>query len=253
MRIDLRTCLLATGLAIGLSSPVVPAAPPSSPVVVVVKVQKPWYAPDFLVVRKMRAALPQYRGIPGLSFKIFTIAQPGGEFGGIYLWRDRASAQTWFSPAWYARVREERGVEPEVRMFDAVLMFDGTMSDDTALATAENAVVTLATYPTRAGTTPEAVRRGLVASSAIERKAPGLLRAYAIDTGQGRVGGAYLWRDRAAAERWFDAAWRKKARELRGEEPRLEWFDAPILMPSSSPSNRAAEDAFRAESERAMR
>jgi heme-degrading monooxygenase HmoA len=248
IRILLFTILLAMAPHIAIAQ----AATPSNPVVVVVKVASPWYAPDFLIVRKMRAALPQYQAIPGLSFKIFTIAQPGGEFGGVYLWRDRVAAEAWFSSAWYARVRKERGVEPEVRIFDALLMFEKKMADDAAFEAMENAVVTLVTQPARDDATPNALRRGLAASLAIERQAPGLLRAYAIDAGQGRIGGVYLWRDRTAAEHWFDARWREKVRALRGEEPRIEWFDAPILMPSALAANRVAEERFRAESEKAL-
>jgi heme-degrading monooxygenase HmoA len=218
----------------------------SGPVVTIVKVAKPWYAPDFLVVRKMRAALPQYQRIPGLTYKIFSLARPGGEFGGIYLWQDRASAEAWFNPAWYRRVKSERGVDADVRMFDAPRIFDRQSSavGPDASASIEDAVVTVVTLPTPTGTTREQTLRGFDAEMATERRAPGLLRRYAIITRDGRFGGAYLWRDEAAAKRWFDAAWQRKLRELYGSEPQVEWFDAPILMPSALPANRDAERAM---------
>jgi heme-degrading monooxygenase HmoA len=251
MRIAIRSLLLATGLGIPAAVANAGQTPSNSshsadPVVVIVKVAKPWYAPNFLVVRKMRAALPQYQRIPGLTYKIFSLARPGGEFGGIYLWQDRASAEAWFNPAWYRRVKTERGVDADVRMFDAPMMLDNISfaTDETSVSSVEDAVVTLVTLPVPAGTAREQTLRGFEAEMAIERRAPGLLRRYAIITGEGRFGGAYLWRDEAAAKRWFDAAWLRKAKELYGREPQVEWFDAPILVPSALPANRAAEHAM---------
>jgi heme-degrading monooxygenase HmoA len=249
----MRAVICALFLAIGATMAAAPVgvdqADPGvgdlhGPVVVIVKVPKPWYAPDFLVVRKMRAALPQYQRIPGLTYKIFSIARPEGEFGGIYLWQDRASAEAWFNPAWYRRVKTERGVDADVRMFDAPRMFDheeSAASADANVSSIEDAVVIVATLPIPAGRTREQVLRGFDAEMAGERRAPGLLRRYAIITGDGRFGGAYLWRDEAAAKRWFDAAWQRKVQELYGSEAQVEWFDAPILMPSTLPANLAAE------------
>lgn len=262
MRTAIRSFMLAVALGVATapamaiqSAPDQPAsdepasdrAAAGGPVVVIVKVAKPWYAPDFLVVRKMRAALPQYQRIPGLTYKIFSIARPGGEFGGIYLWHDRASAEAWFNPAWYRRVKTERGVEADVRMFEAPRMFD-TLSfaagADRVASSRDDAIVTVVTLPTPAGTRHEQTLRGFEAEMALERRAPGLLRRYAIVTGDGRFGGVYLWRDEDAAKRWFDAAWQRKVRELYGSEPQVEWFDAPILMPSALPANRDAGRAL---------
>jgi hypothetical protein len=211
--------------------------------VVVVKVSKPWYAPNMLVVRKMRSAIPQYTAIPGLMFKAFTLARHGGEFGGVYLWRDRASAEAWFAPAWYARVRKERGVEPDVRMFEAPLVFSTPASAAVRPETLENAVVTLVTVPLPSHLDRESLRRGAAAAAKIERNASGLMRKYAL-LGEGRMGGAYLWRDEASARAWFDLRWQTKMRDLYGVAPEVEWLDAPILLPSTAPANQAAERAL---------
>lgn len=249
MRSAIRSLLLAAVLTMPASAataagPVSDSANAGGAVVVIVKVPKPWYAPDTLVVRKMRAALPQYQRIPGLTYKIFSIARPGGEFGGIYLWQDRASAEAWFNPAWYRRVKTERGVDANVRMFDTPRIFDNLSSAASPGATAssfDDAVLTLVTVPMPTGMSREQALRGFDAEMAIERRAPGLLRRYAVLTGDGRFGGAYLWRDEVAAKRWFNATWQRKARALYDSEPQIEWFDAPILMPSTLPANRQAE------------
>ncbi len=249
MRSAIRTLLFATALAMAaLSLPAAEAAPPppkaDGAVVVIVKVPSPWYAPDALIERKMRAALPQYQRIPGLAYKIFSIARSGGEFGGIYLWQDRASAEAWFNPAWFRRVKTERGVEADVRMFDAPRVMDNlaTGAEPAAAASSfDDAVVTVVTVPHPANWSPEQILRGFDTEMAIERRVPGLLRRYALLTGDGRFGGAYLWRDEAAARQWLNAAWQRKVRTLYGSAPQVEWFDAPILMPSTLQANRDAE------------
>jgi hypothetical protein len=231
MRSPLPSILLAAVL--GTSSAAAMAAQPipaAGPVVVIVKVAKPWYAPNWLVERKMRDAVPQYRQIPGLIFKIFSFARPDSEFGGIYLWQDRTTAQAWFGPAWYKRVRDERGVEPDVRMFDATRVFDRTSG--VKLDTVEDAVVTVIV----------AAKTGaVVGPSPVDPQVPGLLRAYLIDTPDGSTGGVYLWRDEAAADRALDTAWQRRQQALRGSAPKVEWFDTPILTPSVLPANRHAE------------
>jgi heme-degrading monooxygenase HmoA len=196
--------------------------------------------------------MPQYAAIPGLSFKIFTLARPGREFGGVYLWQDRAAADAWFGPAWHERVRRERGVEADVRMFDAPLAFSTPAADAARPETLETAVVTLVTVPVPPNADRAALREGFVAAAAIERKAPGLLRQYALvnDT---RMGGAYLWRDEASARAWFDARWQATMRKRYGVAPQVEWLDAPILLPSTAPANLAAERALFRQAEGAGR
>jgi heme-degrading monooxygenase HmoA len=240
------TSLTHTGQGIGQGT--------TTPTVVVVKVPTPWYAPNWLVLRKMRAALPTYRVIPGLTFKAFTFARPDGEFGGVYLWQDRASLEAWFNSAWFARVRKERGVEPEVRMFETLSVLD---TRDTASAVGpqaagleaiDDAVIVVVTRSRPPGATPEQLQRGFAAEAAIERNAPGLLRKYGVLVGDDRFGGVYLWRDEASARRWFDVKWTAKVRALDGADPELEWLEAPILMPSTLEANRDADRALRAAS-----
>lgn len=253
MRSAIQTLVLTAALAMA-AFPAAAAQLGSSPgkaqrgVVVIVKVPAPWYAPDALIERKMRAAIPQYQRIPGLTYKIFSIARPGGEFGGIYLWQDRASAEAWFNPAWHRRVKAERGVDADVRMFDSPRVLDNlaagvgpdadaSLHDDAV----DNAVVTVVTLPTPANLSLEQMLRGFDTEMAAERRALGLLRRYAILTEDGRFGGAYLWRDETAARQWLNAAWQRKVRALYGSAPQVEWFDAPILTPSALPANLEVE------------
>jgi heme-degrading monooxygenase HmoA len=212
-----------------------PPADANTPVVVVVKVAKPWYAPKSVVVGKMRETIPQYADVPGLAYKAFSFARPGKEYGGLYFWKDRASAQAWFTPAWFERVRKERGVEGEVRTFDAPVSLDNAPS---ASVSEGDAVATLVTIATPAGVTRERIVAEFRAAVPAHQKADGLLRKHFIISDDGRFGGLYLWRDEAAAQRWFNEAWQQRVRQTYGSEARIEWFDTPILLPSQRAGNR---------------
>jgi hypothetical protein len=209
--------LALPGLARGQSrSGAMPAGPvpvdaaEAVPTVVVVEVARPWYAMDWMIVRRMRDAVPQYRAAPGLRFKAFTLARASGDFGGIYLWRDRAATDAWFNAAWYRRVREQFGVEPRVRMFsvDGPVRIAGNLD----WATQADAMAALVVVPERhrASAPPEDA-----------------IIAYPIRTATGR-GHVLIWRDAATANRAV-AAWRKRSG---GAGLQVEWFDAPILTPA---------------------
>jgi heme-degrading monooxygenase HmoA len=207
-----------------------------SAVAAIVKVPTPWYAPRFVVVRKMRDTIPQYQALPGLAYKAFSFAQADGDYGGIYLWKDLASARAWFDPAWFERVQKERGNPGEVRFFEVLAAIDNTPGG-TPADNDSSAVATLATWPAPAGTDRPQWAAPLQSALAAERQIPGLLRRYVVVTDAGRVGHISLWRDRASAQRWFDGAAEGNARSF-GADAAVEWFDTPILMPSPRPENQ---------------
>jgi heme-degrading monooxygenase HmoA len=210
-----------------------------TPVVVIVKVAKPWYAPRSVVVSKMRDTIAQYESVPGLAYKAFSLARPDGDFGGIYFWKDSASAQAWFNPAWFERVERERGVKGEVRSFDAPVTIDNTANGAVASSDSE-AVATLVTIATPAGVTRERLLAEFSAAAPAYQKVNGLMRKYFIIEGEGRFGGIYLWRDQAAAQQWFNEAWHARVRKTCGVDARIEWFDTPVLLPSKLASNNIA-------------
>ena len=230
-RIAVATGIAATTMCNAIAAPAPdPLASPSTAVVAVVAVPRPWYAPRFVVVSKMRDTIPQYERLPGLIYKAFTLTRDGDRYGGIYLWSDRASAEAWFDRAWFARVEKERGAKGEVRYFDAPLVLDNTGG---APAPGDgHAVSTLVTIRTPAGVGRERLVAEFNASLPTYRKVDGLLRKYFIVTDDGRFGGVYVWRSEADAERWFDAAWHERVRRSYGEDAAIEWFDAPILLPT---------------------
>ena len=232
----------ALALSLAATSPSAqPSARPDDPaaaaVVVIVKVPKPWYAPRAVIVGKMRDTMPQYENIPGLAYKAFSFARPGGEFGGLYYWKDRAAAEAWFDAAWFARVEKERGVKADVRTLDAPVAIDNTPGG-TPVASDSTAVGTLVAIATPPGVTRERLIAEFRAAVPTYRRIDGLLRKYFVIGADGTFGGVYLWRDQAAAERWFDAAWHERVKKTYGVEARIEWFDTPILLPAKAAAQR---------------
>lgn len=203
----------------------------AEPVVVVVRVPTPRFAPRWLVERKMRSTIDLYGSLPGLTYKIFTIESQSGDFGGIYHWVNRGAADAWFDDAWFERVRTERGSEPDVRFFPAPLTIDNVDGGTPATRKGRH-VATLVQIPTPAGITDDQLRAGFAGAEAEYRAVPGLLRKHFIITDDGAFGGVYLWADRRCADAWFDEAWGARVVERYGRTAVVETFDAPILLPT---------------------
>jgi len=228
----MKTLWPATALAMSLA--LNPAfaqtqAPVGEPVVVIVKVPKPWYAPQALITSKMRDTVPQYEQLPGLAHKAYSFARADGRFGGIYFWRDRAAASAWFNAGWFERVRRERGVEAEVQILQAPLWTDAT-PEGAPRAMSGDAVATLVSWPVPAGTERSALVSQLAAKLTAANAAPGLLRQYGVITDSGRFGQLSLWASEASARQALGSP----------ETASVEWFDTPILLPSARADNRIA-------------
>jgi heme-degrading monooxygenase HmoA len=201
------------------------SAPSAS--VAIVKIPKPWYAPNFLVARKMRDTVALYENLPGLTYKAFTIAQPDQEFGGAYLWKDRVEMEKWFNPAWFERVERERGHNANVRYFNApVVVVNQATEPSTAYIT------TLVTIKIPANIAREQVFAEFASSAPTYQKIPGLIRKYFVFSDDGKFGGVYLWGTKASAQNWFSPAWSERAARQFGTEAQLEWFDTPIAITS---------------------
>ena len=103
-----------------------PVVAPSVQVAVSVSVPTPAGLPRATVEAGMARSVPTYAAVPGLIRKYFTIGQ--ADFGGLYLFRDRASAQAWFSDAWRTRVVATYGAQPTVTYFDVPLVVDNSVT-----------------------------------------------------------------------------------------------------------------------------
>ncbi len=166
-----------------------------SAAIAIVKVHAPWYATRGMIIRKFRAAVPQYQAAVGLERKQFSFAE-NGDFGGVYLWRDRALAEQWFGPAWHERVRKQRGVDGDVRFISVTRGLDGPVVPSTF----EGPMVVA------------------VSTDALDRYigARGLRAAY---EGEGLV--ISTWHDRDAAEQFLAGT------------ASIEWFATPVGIVNS--------------------
>ncbi len=218
------------------------------PVLVVVKVAKPWYAPRSAVVSKMREAVPQYTRIPGLSYKAFSLEQSTGAYGGIYYWQSSASAQAWFNPAWFARVKQERGTDADVRYFEAHVSLDN-MPGGTPASMDSTSIVTVVNLKTPPGISRDRLIAEFNATVPTYQKIPGLLRKHftmtPADSASNSFGGIYLWKDAASAQAWFNEAWKERVRKSYGQDAVIEWFDTPILTPTLDANNAASASTMK--------
>ncbi|MES2821120.1 MAG: hypothetical protein V4812_19260 [Pseudomonadota bacterium] len=237
----LAALLALPALASGAEAPL--AAPAGTPVISIVQVPKPWYAPRFLVVGKMRDSIPEYRAASGLAFKAYAFERASGAYGGLYYWRDASDAKAWFNEAWFARVRQERGVEGRVRIFAAPVSLDnvpgGTRADNDS-----DAVATLVEMAIPEGVDAQRLVAQFEAAVPAYRKVPGLLRKHFLLTEPGSFGGLYLWQDEASARAWFNADWHRDVVERHGRAARIEWFDTPLLLPIAQASQVVAQQAL---------
>lgn len=120
----MRIIRLAAPVLVALTSHPAVAQAGSGQVGVTVTVPIPASLTRAAVEAGMAKSVPLYERIPGLVRKYFTIGE--GTFGGLYLFRDRAAAQAWFSEAWAAKAAATYGARPTVTYFDVPLVVDNS-------------------------------------------------------------------------------------------------------------------------------
>jgi hypothetical protein len=115
-------CTAFTLLTPSVMAQTVPAAATSSPVATIVTIKTPPGITRERLEAGFKQAVPLYESIPGLTAKFFIANEDS--FGGMYLWKDRASAEAWYSDAWRAKAKATYGVEPVLVYFDSPLQID---------------------------------------------------------------------------------------------------------------------------------
>ena len=120
----LRKVLLVAVLAvIGQSAPASAQAVASDKFVATIVIAKiPPGVPRAKLEEGFAASVPTYQKIPGLIRKFYTVN--ADSFGGMYLWKDRASAEAWFTPEFVAKAKARSGVEPQIIYFDSPIQLD---------------------------------------------------------------------------------------------------------------------------------
>jgi hypothetical protein len=198
----------------------------SGVVVTVTRIPKPWWAPRAVVRRRFASALAEYEAVPGLEQKAFTISD-GGKFGGIYQWHSRAEADAWFSPKWFARVKDKYGggtMEP----FTAELaLFGPTRIEATPIDARGSSFPLTLTLLELDGASASA-KLLLVAA---HRSPPGFVRGWVLTGSNGSLAIASLWADRDLAVLANDAdRLRRIALATGATAARIEWFEAPVFI-----------------------
>jgi hypothetical protein len=70
-----------------------------------------------------RSIAPGFRGVPGLISKQFIYSQDG-RGGGVYLWKTREAAETFYSGPWLDGIRQRYSVDPEITYFETACVAD---------------------------------------------------------------------------------------------------------------------------------
>lgn len=94
----------------------------SNKFVTIVKVKAPAAATGDFIKQGFVKAIPTYRAIENLEFKASSLqsVDNGNVFGGIYLWKNKESAEKRFAPQWFARVKTTYGVDGNVDYYPVV-------------------------------------------------------------------------------------------------------------------------------------
>jgi hypothetical protein len=101
-------------------------APVPAQFATLVEVKIPAGVPRTALVDGFKSSVPTYQAVPGLVRKYYTLNE--ADFGGVYLWTDRAAAEAWYTPAWSAQCEARYGTECRVTYFDSPLQIEGAAS-----------------------------------------------------------------------------------------------------------------------------
>ncbi len=202
------------------------------PVAVLVEVARPAGVTDAQLIEGFAAALPAYTSVTGLERKYFTA--DGSSFGGVYLWSNRRSAEDFYSPAWEARIVSQYGSPARLTWFEAPVRTRGGAEGQSG----RDAVVAIVRVPAPWYAPGGTIRSRMVKSIALYRDLPGLdFKYFTIADGK-RIGGIYLWTDRAAAEAFYDEAWHTRIKDTYRKDANLKFLSAPVTLINTMPENK---------------
>ncbi|PJE01110.1 MAG: hypothetical protein CK427_11780 [Leptospira sp.] len=111
-------------------------------IVGIVSVKAKWYYFDSLLKNGYTNSIPEYKAAPGLLFKYYHYIQRDSQkdFGGFYLWKDLESANSWYNKDWFERIKEKRGSDPKLDLFEVESIKDFVSEDFDYNSIAEQSV-----------------------------------------------------------------------------------------------------------------
>ena len=80
--------------------------------------------PKAQLVETINATAHTYEGIPGLIRKYYGIAPDGASIVGIYLWANKAAADTFYSADWQALVTTRWGTPPQRQEWETPMVVE---------------------------------------------------------------------------------------------------------------------------------
>ena len=72
------------------------------------------------------ASAPRYETVPGLLRKYYLCDSGARTGGGVYLWKDRESAEALYEGGWRATIRERFGSDPTIAWYDTPVIVDNS-------------------------------------------------------------------------------------------------------------------------------
>ncbi len=100
------------------------SAASANPVAVTVNIPVPPQMTREQLVRLFDASQPQYRALPGLIRKYYSIGDDN-RAGGIYLWSSRAAAEAHYNEAWKAGVLKRWGQPAATAYYEVPIVLEG--------------------------------------------------------------------------------------------------------------------------------
>lgn len=175
--------------------------------VTVAKVKAPAVATVEFIKQGFVKAIPTYQKIEGLEFKAFSLQKvaESNVFGGIYLWKNKESAEKWFSPQWFSRVKTTYGTDGTVDYYEIV-------ADKSFMATDFD-------YKTETAVTLFVRNLSEKNAKKYGSKFDGLLRSYIVKDAN-NFGAILLFTNEAAANKFVE---KKKISNQ-------EMFSTPVLL-----------------------
>lgn len=92
--------------------------------------------PQPITVKEARAVFsgtaPKYLEVRGLIRKFYLLADDGRTAGGVYLWKSRHDAESFYTAEWKQFIQKKYGTTPQVTIFESPVVIDNTTSTITA-------------------------------------------------------------------------------------------------------------------------
>ena len=77
-------------------------------------------------IEMFRSVAPKFQNMPGLMRKNFLFSDESRKGGGVYLWKDRETAEKVHAEGgpWRENIRKLMGVDPQVVFYDSPVLVD---------------------------------------------------------------------------------------------------------------------------------